>query len=298
MPNVERDCGICRQTSIARLISRRVRIGILQRNSQTTAYLTALQKLVNLWKENQQISTKRLFAETWQIINGNETIFASPFILNRFNVSWRNYVFVDVARNFKTVRPDYTPELKLKFPSGDHAMYNSSVFVTLHTEIEYSIVSALQSIGCKCIIITSAKNDKLPTIYEHMSGMGQIVRSQNCLLLARKELMAGRTVVVPVDYTLYDRDAESFIQKIGTGVFDFAKKCQFPVFYIFPVVGPAGEINLFCEAADSSKSSGDCADSFLEFCDTYSPNRINLTKDNWYSDTRGEWDATLANKPN
>jgi hypothetical protein len=275
-----------------------VRIGFLQQDSRITGYLVGLQKLINLWKANQQIPTKRLFAETWQLINRNETLFASPFISNRFNVSWRNYVFVDVARNFKLERPDFAPELKLQLSSVEHDAYNSSIFVTLHSEIEYSIVSALQRIGSKCIIISASKANTLPTIYEHMSGMGRIVRDQNCLLLARKELIAGHTIIAPVDYTLYDKETKGFIHKIGMGVFDFAKKCRFPVFYILPIVGPEGGIDLFVKASGSTASSGDCADDFLEFCASCSPNKIKFIKDNWYSDTRGKWDANLTDNTN
>jgi hypothetical protein len=265
----------------------------MQQDSQISAYLAGLQKLIQLWKANARLPAKSLYAETWKIILKNETTFAGPFRRNRFDVPWKNFVFVDVTRNFRAARPDFSPELNLQFPRGEYGAFHSSIFVTLHSSLEYSIVSALQRIGGKCTIISAFEKDTRPTIYDHISDVATIVRNQNCLLVARKDLLGGRSLIVPADYTLYDAETKSFLHKIGNGVFDFAKKCRFKLFYILPVIGSEGEINLFVELADSKKSAADCGDGFLGFCAAHLPNRTELTRDNWFSDTRGKMNAKL-----
>ena len=269
----------------------------MQQDNHAAAYLAGLQKLVQLWSANGHLPSKRLFAETWNIILKNETTFANPFKRNRFDIPWPNFVFVDVARNLKALRPDFSPELKLRFSQADHGSLKSSIFVTLHSEIEYGIVSALQKYGSDCTIISASGNDALPTIYDHTSGMNRIVRDQNCLLAARKQLLEGRNLIVPVDYTVYDAEAKAFIRKAGMGVFDFARKCRFKLFYILPVIGSEGEVNLFVEAADLKKDLAGCADDFLKFCISKWPGKAGLTRDNWFSDTRGKMNASTHKLP-
>lgn len=263
----------------------------MQQDNPVSGYLAGLQKLIQLWNANAHLPAKRLFAETWKIILKNERTFADPFKRNRFDIPWSNFVFVDVARNLKALRPDFSPELKLQFSQVDSGSLKSAIFATLHSEIEYGIVSALQEYGSDCSIILASEKIPLPKIYDHTSGMNRIVRDQNCLLVARKQLLEGRNLVVPVDYTVYDTDAKAFIRKVGMGVFDFAKKCRFKLFYILPVIGSEGEVNLFVEAADLKKDSAGCADDFLAFCVSKWPGKTELIRDNWFSDTQGKMNA-------
>ena len=263
----------------------------MQQDNPIPGYLAGLQKLIQLWNANAHLPAQRLFAETWNIIFKNEATFAAPFKRNRFDIPWSNFVFVDVSRNMKALRPDFFPELKLHFSQADHGSLKSAIFATLHSDIEYGIVSALQKYGSDCTIITASRNDPLPTLYDHTSGMNRILRDQNCLLVARKQLLEGRNLIVPVDYTVYDAEAKAFIRKAGMGVFDFAKKCRFKLFYILPVIGSEGEVDLFVEAADLKKDAAGCADDFLAFCVSKWPGKAGLTRDNWFSDTKGKMNA-------
>lgn len=259
----------------------------MQQDSQSSAYLAGLQKLIRLWKANAHLPARLIFAETWKIILKDEATFAGPFRRNRYNIPWANFVFVDVARNLKAARPDFSPEIKLHLPREVQGAFRSSIFVTLHSDLEYSIVSTLQGTGARCTIIWAAKVDAPPAIYDHTSGVGKIARDQNCFLVARKELLEGCNLIVPADYTVYVPKTKSSLRKVGTGVFDFAKKCRFKLFYILPVVGREGEINMFAELADSEMSAADCANKFLEFCACHSPNKIELMADSWSSDIKG-----------
>jgi hypothetical protein len=256
-----------------------------QDKKQVSAYLVGLQGLFEFWQKNGHLPAQRLFIETWKTVLNNHATFGSPFVKNRFNVPWTNFVFTDVARNFKSVRPEFFPELRSKFPSGEHGPFKSSIFVTLHSQLEHSIVSALQKLGGKCTMVANSGDGASSTIYDHTSGMSWISRDQNCLLVARKDLLEGRNLIVPVDYSWHDEKTATLFRNVGIGTFEFARKCGFKLFYFLPVIGDEGEINLFIEESDPKKGPADCADGFLEFCISHSPK-------NWLSDPHGD-DSSL-----
>lgn len=266
----------------------------MTQDNQISIYLAGLQKLVELWNGNKHLPANYLFSQTWKIILKNEATFAGPFKRNRFNIPWHNFVFVDIATNLKALRSDFSPELRLQFPGQEPDALSSSIFVTLHTDLEYCIVAALQKNGSKCTILSATDEKNTPKFYDGTSGMRHIARDANCLLLARTELLEGRNLIVPVDYTLYDAKAKTFLRKIGMATFDFARKCKFKLFYILPVVGSDGAIILYLKAAGLNKSPTDCADEFLEFCASHSPNRIGLVRDNWFSDTQGKKNSVIS----
>lgn len=246
--------------------------------------------------ENGNLPTLELFRQCWKLILRNEELFGGmPAQGRRFNFDLRNIAYIRFSLFFKRLRAEFVPTVKLADKSLDINARLGSVFLTMHSELELAIVKLLQSnLHGVAMISAGQRQPRQIDLFGLSPALGIIKRNNDCLLLAREALAKSNSLLIDVDYTVFDEERQRYEHKIGISAFLFAKKMSRPLYFVMPEINEDGETVCSVELAQTDTSANEIAEQFKLFARSRALTGDELSVGHWFLDTKGKSNAKVA----
>jgi hypothetical protein len=246
--------------------------------------------------ENGNLPTPELFRQCWKLILKNEELFAgTPTQGRRFNVDLRNTAYVRFSLFFKRLRLEFVPPVKLADNGPDINARLGSIFLTLHSNLELAIAKLLQGyLHHVAMISAGQRQPQLMDLFSLSPDLSIITRNSDCLLLAREALVKSNSLLIDVDYTIFDEERQRYEHKIGISAFLFAKKMSRPLYFVLPEITEDGETVCSVHLAQTDASANEIAEQFKFFARARTSTGDELSIGDWYLDTDGKANAKAA----
>jgi hypothetical protein len=247
-------------------------------------------------KENRNLPTQELFRQCWKLILRNEHLFIGAVMrahrFNRFKIDGKNLVYTRFAIFYKFLRKEFEPPVELAGEGPDLQAHPGSIFVSFHSGLELAIAKVLQNNFHDVAMITAGpRRPQLLDLFALSPVPVFISRSVDCLVLARDALIKSSSVIIDVDYTVFDEEQQRLVHKIGIATFAFAKKMARPLYFVKVEVNADAEIVCTARLAQTEAPANEIAGNFMSFVrDTALPGNDYSIGD-WFSDFKGELNA-------
>jgi hypothetical protein len=248
--------------------------------------------------KNRNLPTPELFRQCWNLILRNEPLFSGAATRrNRFKVDGKNLVYARFALFFKVLRKDFVPPVKLADESLGLRALPGSIFVALHSQLELAVAKLLQDSSHHVAMITAGpEQPQLLELFALSPPPDFIKRNSDCLLLAREALVKSRSLLIDVDYRVFDEERQQFLYKIGITAFSFAKKIGRPLYFVKPEVNTNGEIMCTLRLSRTEEPANEIAEHFRSFVGAAALPGNALSIGDWFSDTGGKVTARFVGR--
>lgn len=248
--------------------------------------------------KNRHLPTPELFRQCWNLILRNENLFsAAATRSNRFKVDGKNLIYARFALYFKLLRKGFVPPIKLADESSGLAVRPGSIFVALHSQLELAVAKLLQERSHRIAMITAGPGQpQLLELFAMSPVPDFIKRDSDCLLLAREALAKSKSLMIDVDYRVFDEGQRQFVYKIGITAFLFAKKMSRPLYFVKPEIKADGEIVCTIQLSPTEAPANDIAEQFRSFVGAAETPGNAYPIGDWFSDTGGKLDTRIAGR--
>lgn len=240
--------------------------------------------------ENRNLPTPELFRQCWKLILRNESLFIGAVTgRNRFKINGINLVYARFALFYKLLRKEFVPPVRLADEGVGTQLHRGSIFVSFHSRLELAIAKLLHDNSHHVAMINAGpRRPQLLELFALSPAPAFIRRSSDCLVLARDALLKSSSLIIDVDYTVFDEAQQRNVHKIGISAFAFAKKMARPLYFVKPAVNADGEIMCTLRLAQSEAPADEIARNFMSFVSDASVPGSEFSVGDWFSDTNGE----------
>ncbi len=241
-------------------------------------------------KENRNLPTPDLFRQCWKLMLRNERLFVGAAKgRNRFKINEKNLVYARFALFYKLLRKEFVPPVRLADESAGLEVHPGSIFVSFHSRLELAIAKLLQDNSHHVTMISAGpRRPQLLELFALSPAPTFIRRSNDCLVLARDALRASSSLIIDVDYTVFDEAQQRNVHKIGISAFAFARKMARPLYFVKPEVNADGEIICTFRLSQTVAPADEIAGNFKSFISDASVPGNEFSIGDWFSDTNGE----------
>jgi hypothetical protein len=189
---------------------------------------------------------------------------------------------------FKSLRKGFAPPAKLADESLAFNAPPGSIFLMRHSQLELGVAKVLQENSHRLAIITAGPDrPEILELFALTPVPDFIRRSSDCLLLARQALANSKSIMMVVDYRVFDEGQKQYLYKIGITAFVFAQKMLRPIFFVKPEINSDGEIECAFRQSSVKGSANEIAEEFRSFVGG------DLPIGDWFADTGGKLNAVI-----
>ncbi len=217
------------------------------------------------------------FRRIWAFTRKHPSIFRLRSRLDRsFPQDWRNLIYLDIFRTLTWIRSGCVPAV---IPVNHEPLVRLAhegrpiVIVSLHSDLSTGLNALLERLGLDWAVITSSSHIPLHARWLGLkASLATIPNSENCFLIARRQMRDGKIIFCCPDYRIADSRPGRHAFALSDRIFDFARRTSASLVYAVPILTEDGSIRYtFSDprlAAEFSATADAVAD-FLAFLDRF-----------------------------
>lgn len=209
--------------------------------------------LISFLTENREMERYELFRRAWHVILENQNHFSAisesrnRYWQFRFNVSWQSRIYKELLIFFREiVTPNFVPLVRGVGPDFIKDSDRGTLFMTIHSNLELGAVKFLQEQGHSVSAVAARMEPKPLMTTRKLFRLSEPVeiiwRRNDWLLQIRRALKASRSVLIDVDYALFDRGRQLYVKRASKAFLEAAVRLGVVLHWILPFIGPDGEI--------------------------------------------------------
>lgn len=248
--------------------------------------------LISFLTENREMERYELFRRAWHLVLENQSHFRNisetknRYWQFRFNVSWQSRIYKELLIFFQeVVTPSFVPLVRGVGPDFITDGDRGGLYMTVHSNLEQGAVKFLQEQG-HSVSAVAARHAPNPLktnrrLFRLSEPMEIIWLRNDTLLLMRQALKASRSVLVDVDYALFDRDRQLYVKRANRTLLEVAVKLGVHLYWILPFIGPDGEVVSCSKRIASETTPEEKLQSLISLAKQYGYTLGELTMGDW-----------------
>lgn len=206
--------------------------------------------LISFLTENREMERYELFRRAWHLILENQNHFrainetANRYWQFRFNVSWQSRIYKELLILFReVVTPSFVPLVRGVGPDFIADGDRGALYMTIHSNLELGAIKLVQEQGHSVSAVAARLE---PISFRRLFRLSEPVEiiwlRNDSLLQIRRALKAFRSVLVNVDYALFDRERQLYVKRANRTFLEAAVRFGVSIYWILPFIGPDGEV--------------------------------------------------------